>query len=172
MAKFSYHMPVSHGPDDDFPQMYTVFETDSKDKIAITMAGAKVLQARLVEFLKPHKRTGALAASITCDPRESSGSVFVGPTGKHHGESTRPRMKEEYGYHRAKTGQGIGRTKKDRHHGLTAGISAVDVGYYLEVGTPRHPALHWMETTLEISGDEIQSAMETAWDEYLKSKGL
>ena len=136
----------------------------NEDIQKICMAGAEILIQKLREFLGAHtKGTGLLAQSITATPIWTF--VMVGPKGKHHGSYTSTK-----GTHRSKTGQG--RSHKRRHHGLTNGVSAMDVGYYLEYGTPRMNALHWMQTVVEESGDEVQAAMEKAWDEFLTSKGL
>ena len=170
MAKFNFYVPDE--------ATYTTFVASGgitrEDTLTVCMAGAKVLLERLREWLAANTHdaadwAGALAASLVAEPVYSS--VFVQPKGKHHGKSTRDKMNRASGYRRAKTGQGRGRAKKE-HHGMTAGVSASDVGYYLEYGTPRMDARHWMEQTVEAADDEIQAAMEAAWDELLKSKGL
>lgn len=145
-----------------------------EDKLKICLAGAEVLLRRLREFLRANTNDpnadvrGRLAESLTVQPNETTGSVFISPQGKHHGRSARRTRAE--GYHRAKTGQG--KAGRQGHHGMTAGVSARDVGYYLEYGTPRMAPLHWMETVCEQADDEVQAAMEKAWDDYLTSKGF
>lgn len=140
----------------------------------VCMAGARVLIEKLQEYLQqntndPNRRVkGTLAKSLTATVFED-GSVIVGPKGKHHGTGVGRKTRAE-GYHRPKTGQGTSHLRK--HHGLTNAVSAVDVGYYLEYGTPRMSAEHWMETTLEQNEDEVLAAMQAAWNEYLESKGL
>lgn len=47
-----------------------------------------------------------------------------------------------------------------------------EVGYALELGTPRIPAKHWMETASEEAEENAYWAMESAWDEYLKKLNL
>ena len=153
------------------------FESDAgKDaSIKVCLAGAEVLINALRNHLKqtthdPNDEVrGQLARSIKAKVYEAVGSVIVGPVGKHHGQGTGPKTREA-GYHRPKTGQG--KTGKRKHHGMTNAVSAQDVGYYLEYGTPRMKAEHWMETTMEQHEEEIFEAMENAWNEYLKSKGL
>ncbi len=155
---------------------FTVVEAgmSNEDKLKICLAGAEVLLRRLREFLHANTNDpnasvrGRLAESLTAREYPELGSVIVTPQGKHHGKSAKRTRAE--GYRRAKTGQGKGR--KQGHHGMSAGVSAQDVGYYLEYGTPRMSALHWMETVCEQAGDEVQQAMEQAFDEYLKFKGF
>lgn len=146
------------------------------DRLLICRRGAEVLIQRLREFLaantfdKNARIRGRLAESLTAREFASIGSVIVSPEGKHHGSYAKRKRSE--GYRRAKTGLGRGRSNKSLHHGMTGGVSAQDVGYYLEYGTPRMAPLHWMETVCEQSGDEVQAAMEQAFDEYLASKGF
>lgn len=141
----------------------------------VCSAGADVLIPALQNYLEantsdPNKAVrGTLAKSIKKKVYVESGSVIVGPAGKHHGTGV-GRKTREAGYHRPKTGQGT--SHKRKHHGMSNAVSAQDVAYYLEYGTPRMSATHWMENVVEATEDEIYKAMEIAWDEYLKSKGL
>lgn len=143
--------------------------------VKICSAGADVLIQALRDHLEKTTEDrnknirGQLAKSITEKIYESSGSVIVGPTGKHHGKGTGKKAKDA-GYHRPKTGQGT--SSKRKHHGRSNAVSAQDVGYYLEYGTPRMKAEHWMEKTLEQCEDRVLDAMEVAWNEYLDSIGL
>lgn len=147
-----------------------------EDKLAILRPGATLLLQRLREFLEANtndpnsKIRGRLAESLAAVENDVVGSIIVTPRGIHHGKSAKRKRSE--GYRRAKTGQGKGRINKSSHHGMAGGVSTTDVGYYLEYGTPRMAPLHWMETVNEQSGDEVQAALEAAWDEYLKSLGL
>ena len=149
-------------------------ETGRLDKLKICQAGAAVLIDRLRDWLDANTHDlneavrGALAKSLKA--KEVYDTVFVQPSGKHHGRKARRTRAE--GYHRAKTGQGRGRSNPSAHHGMSSGASASDVGYYLEYGTARMDARHWMETVVEESADEVTAAMAAAFDEYLKSKGL
>lgn len=176
MARFEFRMQT---PGKEMADSYFTLEFMEPGAAAgvresICMSGAQVLIEKLKEHLNrttndPNARVrGTLAESLTATVF-SDGSVVVGPKGKHHGTGVGRKTRAE-GYRRPKTGQGT--SYKRKHHGMTKAVSAVDVGYYLEYGTPRMSAEHWMETTLEQSEDEVLDAMETAWDDYLKSKGL
>lgn len=148
----------------------------AEDKLAICRAGADVLIRRLREFLTANTHDpnaavrGRLAESLTAREYPATGSIIVSPRGTHHGRRARRTRAE--GYRRAKTGQGRGRTNKSSHHGMSSATSAMDVGYYLEYGTPRMAPLHWMETVAEQFADEVQAAMEAAWDAYLTQRGF
>lgn len=147
-----------------------------EDKLNILRPGAELLLQRLRDFLEANTNDpnaeirGRLAKSLIALEFLVDGSIVVTPRGVHHGKKARRRRSE--GYRRAKTGQGRGRSNKSPHHGMTGGTAAVDVGYYLEYGTPRMAALHWMETVNEQSDEEVQAALEKAWDAYLTSLGL
>lgn len=171
MASFRVNMP-----DTDVYAGVTLFdgETGLQDKLKICQAGAAVLIERLRDWLDQNTHDlnesvrGTLAKSLKA--KDGFDTVFVQPTGKHHGRKARRTRAE--GYRRAKTGQGRGRSNPSAHHGMSSGVSARDVGYYLEYGTARADARHWMETVVEESADEVTAAMAAAFDEYLKSKGL
>lgn len=147
-----------------------------EDKLKILRPGAELLLQRLRDFLAANTNDpnaeirGRLAESLKAVENSTIGSIIVTPRGVHHGKKARRKRSE--GYRRARTGQGRGRSSKSAHHGMTGGTSAVDVGYYLEYGTPRMAALHWMETVNEQSDADIQAELEAAWDQYLKSLGL
>lgn len=151
----------------------------AEDRLKICMAGARVLLDRLRAWLGINTNDrnkavrGALARSLQADAGHD-GAVIVGPKGKHHGGASAVRTRAA-GYHRAKTGTGdfsYGRDRRKRH-GLSSGATtAQEVGYYLEYGTPRMEATHWMETVCEQSNDEVLAAMQVAWDDYLKTKGF
>lgn len=150
-------------------------EISKSASVKICLAGAEVLMQSLRDHLEattndPNESVrGQLAKSIKAEIYESSGSVIVGPTGKHHGKGTGPKTREA-GYHRPKTGQG--KSHKRKHHGMSSAVSAQDVGYYLEYGTPRMKAEHWMEKTLIECDDKVLEAMEDAFNDYLNSIGL
>lgn len=147
-----------------------------EDKLAVLRPGAELLLQRLRDFLEANTNDpnaeirGRLAESLKAVENDVTGSIIVTPRGVHHGKKARRKRSE--GYRRAKTGQGRGRSSKSPHHGMTGGTAAVDVGYYLEYGTPRMAALHWMETVNEQSAEDVQASLEKAWDEYLTSLGL
>lgn len=174
MAKFNVSMQTPgklHS--NDYFDLEMDGEAANEVKLRVCKAGAVVLIEKLRAHLKattddPNTKVrGMLAKSLTAT--EGRSSVIVGPKGKHHGTGTGAKTRAA-GYHRAKTGQGTSHLRK--HHGMTNAVSAQDVGYYLEYGTPRMSAEHWMETTLENSEEEIVAAMEAEWNAYLDSKGV
>lgn len=147
-----------------------------QDAVNILRPAANQLLYRYREFLEANTNDpnaelrGKLAESLQLTEYAFAhdGYISISPQGIHHGKKARRKRSE--GYRRAKTGQGRGR--KSTHHGYTSATSARDVGYYLEYGTPRMAALHWMETVNEQADDEIQPMIEEAWDQYLTSLGL
>lgn len=126
----------------------TLLDAGGPELMAITEAGANVLVEKLKKTLENHTRTGKLAESIKITKFDKSGTALVGPSGTHHGSS--------------------GKRKKGKHHGKTGSVTAQEVGYYLEHGTPRMRATHWMSHTVENSEDEIVAAMAAKMDELIK----
>lgn len=159
---------VFYGTDELEISFRELAELPESEKEKIVMAGAEVIKKHQVDFLESHHDSKVLAPSIQAKYLSGykEGVAVIEPTGIHHGGKTT--HGEEY--HRPKTGQG--RSHERKHHGLTAGTTNQDVGYYLEYGTPRMPAFHWQERANEEAEEETTKAMENAWDEYLSSKGL
>lgn len=147
----------------------------SADILRICRAGADVLLQRLRDWLETNTHDanaairGRLAASLTAKEYPATGSVIVSPTGKHHGKSAGPKTRAA-GYHRPKTGQGSSNNRK--RHGMASATSAAEVGYYLENGTPRMRATHWMEITVEAAQEEVLAAMDAETTAVLTEKGL
>ncbi len=177
MAKFKVYFNTA--VEDEKREPYTVLKAaadglSDERKLAICHAGAEVLLRRLREHLEanthdPNRAVrGRLAESL--GSRDLGSFCHVEPSGKHHGSYAKRTRAE--GYRRAKTGQGKGRTNKRAHHGLNGGISAMDVGYYLEYGTPRMAATHWMENTVEASEEEVLAAMQDECNRQLDEMGL
>ena len=114
-----------------------------------------------------HRRSGELADSIEIedDAVLDYGAAFIRvfPYGKH-GKSKRTR-KSRKGFPDAKY------AKHNRAPKANA-LSNQELAYYLEYGTSRIAARHWMESTNEAVEDEIQSMIESGFDELLKRKGL
>lgn len=143
------------------------FANMADDELAdIVDAGATVFVEAQQEYLREHHGggTGTLADSIEAMTARRGVSI-IGPRGKHAGHYTSTK-----GTHRAKTGSG--KSKRRKHHGLAHGASNVDVGYYLEFGTPRMPAAHWMENANEAAADEAHAAMEKEWDIIMSHHNL
>lgn len=169
MARFTCEMAES----DVYSQIAARLEGDKESKLRVCMAGANALIQHLRDFLTANTSDpnaevrGTLASSLTAEPINAS--VFVQPKGKHHGKSSR--KKKGSGYHRPRTGQGTS-TKRQGHHGMTAGTSARDVGFFLEFGTARTNALHWMQQTVEAHEADVQDAMAEEFYKILDELGL
>lgn len=138
-----------------FQQLASLSEEET---YSILEAGAAVLVRGMQETLEKlgAVASGALRDSIRAVRKRGKDGVLVriGPTGK------RPK---------AFTGK---RKKKDgKSHGSYQGTNA-EVAYFLEYGSPRMGARHWMETALEQYGEEANAAMAAKWEEVLQSKGV
>lgn len=134
--------------------MADLAQLTEEERYRVLDAGAAVVLEHLTEILRTRFRviTGALSSSLRA--RHKSGAVIVSPEGKHPGSST--------GKRRRKGGGAAG------HYSGTN----TEIGYYLEYGTPRIKATHWMETGVEECAEETTNAMAEAWDELLREKGL
>lgn len=163
MARFDFY-----GTDELEISFAELAQLTDEDKEKIIMPGAEVIRKHQVEILESDHNSKILAPSIVAEylPGFEEGVALIEPKGIHHGKKT----VHGADYHRPKTGQG--RSHKRKRHGLTAGTTNQEVGYYLEYGTPRMYASHWMERANEKAADETNAAMEKAWDELLTSKGL
>ena len=159
---------VFYGTDELEISFAELAQLTDEDKEKIIMPGAEVIRKHQFEIFESEHNSKILAPSIVAEylPGFEDGVALIEPKGIHHGKKT----VHGSNYHRPKTGQG--RSHKRKRHGLTAGTTNQEVGYYLEYGTPRMPASHWMERANEKATDETNAAMEKAWDELLTSKGL
>ena len=127
----------------------------------IVTAGAEVLKECYQTYLRNHHFiTGKLAESIKIEYLKNLSVALVGPRGIHHGKKTSTK-----GTKRSKTGQGKSNSRK--RHGMANGVTAQEVGYYLEYGTPRIKATHWMEKANEEAKERIFAAEDAIFDEYL-----
>lgn len=136
-------------------------QIDDASRWSILERGGEVLRSAHQRFLDLyHKRTGQLEASLKISQKKASDDLVavVAPRGKRKGAFTGRRMKKDKS----------GRRRSSGHY---EGTNA-EVAYYLEYGTPRMAATHWMETANEEAAPEVQTAMEQAFDEYLASKGF
>ena len=159
---------VFYGTDELEISFTELAQLTDEDKEKIVMAGAEVIKKHQVSVLESDHNSKILAPSIEAKylPGFKDGVAVIEPKGIHHGKKT----VHGSNYHRPKTGQG--RSHKRKRHGLTAGTTNQEVGYYLEYGTPRMPASHWMERANEKAADETNAAMEKAWNDYITSKGF
>ena len=111
------------------------------------------------------RRTGSLEDSIDFDDNTTGpyASILVKPFGKHKGSKyTR----------KSRAGPADRKGAKHNRKPSTKALKNEELGYLLEVGTPRITATHWMENTNEAVADEIQDIIEAEYDELLKKKGL
>lgn len=157
MAGFSFN-----GVDSLELSLKQVAELSPEEKENIIMAGANLIRDKLRQYLNTHhRRTGALADSITAK-YFSDGTAEV-----------EPGITKKIGKRRsAQLHGGSGGTSRSKHHGPTGRSTMAEVGYYLEYGTPRMKAAHWMETSNEQSMAEFDAAMARAWDEHLERAGF
>ena len=133
---------------------------DDETVYTILQAAADVyvpaLRDRLEQLLKPlAQRTGQLQAAISVFRRTGDGGPYllIYPSGGR----AKPRKTD-----RTSTRQG----KKSKPADNAA------VGFLLEYGTPRMPALHWMERTVEERSGEATAAAQAALDAWVTSLGL
>lgn len=146
-----------------------------EEKMNMIRRGALVVQRAVVEYLNAHHhRTGELADSIVLNELPSFESIIVEPGAKENRvtartkhEGTRTWKRKTYKIHGR---SGHNKSRADSHHG--PGNTVMDIGFYLEYGTTRTPAAHWLENSLKLAEDEFHAEMSQAWDEYLQSKGL
>lgn len=156
MAKFSFN-----GIDELEISLEQLARLTDEDKWSILEAGANVLKAaqesKLLTLFRQH--TGVLAASLKISRKNGDSGVVarIAPAGQHPGSSTGKRMKN---------------TAKGRRSSGSYDGSNAEIAYILEYGSPRIAPRHWMETANEEADEERAAAMEAAWDELLKSKGL
>lgn len=111
------------------------------------------------------RRTGSLEDSIDFDDDTTGPYAFiiVKPFGKHKG-----------GQYKRKSRAGPA-DRKGAKHNRKPSVKALkneELGYLLEVGTPRIAATHWVENTNEAVAEEIQDMIEAEYDKLLKKKGL
>lgn len=146
----------------------------AEDLIAILRPAAEALRdhyrATIRRLFK--QRTGSLADSIQAKEglsldREymdlSEASITVGPTGKHKGGNLGAR---------SRAGSSDRRYAKHNRDAKARSISNAELAYFLEFGTPRISATHWMENANEEFEDTVQQIIEDEFDKMLKSKGL
>jgi hypothetical protein len=126
---------------------------------------------KLVDYYKQtirrlfKRRTGSFEDSIDFDDNVTGpyASILVKPFGKHKG-STYTR--------KSRAGPADRKYAKHNRKPSAKTLKNEELGYLLEVGTPRIAATHWMENTNDAVGEEIQDDIEAAFTELLKRKGL
>jgi hypothetical protein len=111
------------------------------------------------------RRTGSFEDSIDFEDDVTGPYAFilVKPFGRHKGSSyTR----------KSRAGPADRKGAKHNRKPSKRELKNEELGYLLEVGTPRIAATHWMENTNESVGDEIQDIIEDEYTKLLKKKGL
>ena len=152
MAKFSFN-----GMDELSASFEQLSQLSDEDKMSVIMPAAKLLVERQREMIQRlfKQRTGDLANSLTIQEKSGEDGAYahIYLKGKHRGSSTGKRK------------------GKRRSNGRYSGTNA-EVGYILEVGSPRIAARHWMENANEEAEDEVVAAEQAAWDDLVTKKGL
>lgn len=152
MGKFSFN-----GVDELSASFEQLSQLSNEDKMSVIMPAAKLLVERQREMIQRlfKQRTGDLADSLTIQEKSGEDGAYahIYLKGKHRGSSTGKRK------------------GKRRSNGRYSGTNA-EVGYILEVGSPRIAARHWMENANEEAEDEIVAAEQAAWDDLVTKKGL
>lgn len=157
MAKFTFDGIDSISfLSDDFMEL-----TDG-DKLSVIMPAAEFLKEQHSAKIRQvfHQRSGALARSIGIDVKsDDSGSyAHVWPKGKHPKSSTGKRFKR-------------GKDGRRRASGKYSGSNA-EIGYILEIGSPRITARHWMESANEESEEQLSDIQQNAWNDLMEKKGI
>ena len=172
MAKFTCNFPEYSGGDlygkDSF-----LSGLSSEDMLTILRpAAAALVQHYKNTILRLFKRrTGSLADSIKAEEMgldraymdASEASITVGPKGKHKGSKRAARSRK---------GSSSARYAKHNRTARSTAISNAELGYLLEVGTPRIAATHWMENANEEISDSLQQMIEEEFNKVMESKGL
>lgn len=152
MGKFSFN-----GVDELLASFEQLSQLSDEDKMSVIMPAAKLLVDRQREMIQRlfKQRTGDLADSLTIQEKSGEDGAYahIYLKGKHRGSSTGKRK------------------GKRRSNGRYSGTNA-EVGYILEVGSPRIAARHWMENANEEAEDEVVAAQQAAWDDLVTKKGF
>lgn len=171
MAKFKCEFSDSRGG--DLYGQAEFSELSSEDMLSVLRPAAEILRKHyksvILRLFK--KRTGSLSESFQAEEwgldREyintNEAVISVGPKGKHKGSMRAAR---------SRAGSSTRKYAKHNRKSKSTGISNAELGYLLEVGTPRIPATHWMENANEEISDTVQQIIEDEFDSLLKRKGL
>lgn len=129
-----------------------------EDKLSVIMPAANLLKERHAEAIRQTfaQHSGDLAESIGISVKagESGSSAFVSPQGTH-----------------SRTNKGLRKRKKTGTKRKYRNSNA-EIAFILEYGSPRIAARHWMENANEKAEPEVAEAMETAFGDVLRKKGL
>lgn len=157
MAGFCYN-----GMDSLIADFDKLAKLSDEDRATILSAGATQIRFHQQKYLaQNHHRTGDLEKSIRS---EIIGDVAViSPRGTEMRKKRRKILSSH---------KGSGAMKRQRHHGSTKASTNMEVGFYLEYGTPRMKAMHWMENANSIAEPDMENAMQEAWNERLEKLNL
>lgn len=153
---------VFNGTEDLSFSLSDLANLSDDDKWRILSAGAAVMQeaqrSKAKQLFTKYSK-GALANSISVVRKNKDGTLIaqIVPKGKHPNTGTGKRMKK---------------TEKGRRSSGNYSGSNAEIAYYLEFGTPRIPATHWIETAVEEAESDVIAAEAAAWDDHLKNKGF
>lgn len=152
MAKFYYN-----GADVISASFEELARLTQEDTLQILRPAAELLMEKQRQKLRTTftQRTGALYSSIQAMEKtgDSGASIVIYFKGKHPKSSTGRRK------------------KKGRLSGHYSGSNS-EVAYILENGSQRIDARYWIQTANEESEEEVNAAMEDAWDRYLSGRNL
>jgi len=153
MAKFSFN-----GLDEISASFEQLSNINDEDKMSVIMPAAKLLVERQRQKIKQlfKQWTSDLADSLTIQEKSGEDGAYahIYLKGKHRGSGTGKRKR-----------------KNGRSNGRYSGTNA-EVGYILEVGSPRITARHWMESANEEAADEVVAVQQEAWNDLMEKKGL
>lgn len=145
MAKFSFN-----GMDELELSLEQLAAMPDDVKWSVLSAGAEVVKAAHQAMIRKlfNQHTGSLLNSISIKQKKNKAGetvAVISPVGNHPG------------------------SKSETHAGTNA-----EVAYYLEYGTPRIKATHWMEKANEDENTQadIIEAEQAAYNEWLDSLGL
>ena len=159
MARFTFN-----GIDSLQRDLEKLERIDNDTKWSILEAGANVFLEIYTKRLRAqHWITGTLARALRIDRMQDGEVARIWPIGKYKKQGRRT-LRERHA--------GSGASKRSKHHGSAGGSTTMDVAYYLEYGTPRMAATHWMEYANEEAEEPSREAMQEAWNKHLEDCGF
>lgn len=137
-----------NGMDIIISSMEKMANLQDDDFYSVMRPAAEYLREKYSEALaKIFKvRTGQLSNSIKATEYiDYSPFIVVGPKGKHLGSA-------------------MGKRANGKHAAASRTDSTnAEIAYYLEYGSPRIPARHWMEHTNDAEEESVLEIMSDAW---------
>ena len=166
MAKFNFEfMDHSRGASIEASKSDSALTTD--ELLEVLRPAAMRLKEIYQQAIRKtfRQRTGSLADSIDFEDNYGGGYVWftVKPSGSHKGGAYQ---------RRSRAGDSSGRYAKHNRKPTKKAIKNEELAYFLEYGTPRISASHWMENANDETEEEIQDIIEKGFDDLLAKKGL